>query len=145
MAQIDGYELPDDLSYTEDHAWLKVEPDGRVRLGWTDFAQQLAGELSFVKVPKVGRAIKKGKVLFSVQSGKWAGKIKSPVDGTVAEANDALVYEPKTINDDCYGAGWVAVIEPSNLETDLQGMIPPGEKAAEWLRQEITLHVADGK
>ena len=143
MAQIDGYELPDDLYYAEDHAWVRVEPDGRVRVGWTDFAQRLAGELSFVKVPKAGRAIQKGKVLFSVQSGKWAGKILSPVEGTVAEGNEALVFEPTIVNRDCYGEGWVAVIEPANLAADLKTLIAP-EKAAEWLRGEIALH-ASGK
>jgi glycine cleavage system H protein len=142
MGQIDGYELPDDLYYTEDHAWVSLEEDGRVRVGWTDFAQKLAGELSFVKVPKVGRSVKKGKVLFSVQSGKWAGKIISPLDGTIAEANDALVYEPTTINKECYGAGWVAVIEPSNLDADLQTLIAPGAPATEWLKREIELHAS---
>jgi glycine cleavage system H protein len=144
MPQIGDYDLPDDLYYNEDHAWVKVEDDGRVRVGWTDFAQKLAGELSFVKVPKLGRAIKKGKVLFSVQSGKWAGKIKSPVEGTVAEANDGLVYEPKTVNEDCYGAGWVVVMDANNLEEDLKDLIAPGDQAVEWLNREIELHASDG-
>ncbi len=143
MPQINGYDLPDDLYYTEDHAWFRVEQAGRVRVGWTDFAQKLAGELSFVKVPRAGRAVKRGKVLFAVQSGKWAGKIKSPLEGTVVEGNEALVYAPETINKDCYGAGWVAVIEPANLQQDLQNLIPPGEKAIEWLNREIELHAPD--
>ena len=144
MAQISGYNLPDDLHYAEDHAWVRVEADGRVRVGWDDFAQKLAGELSFVKVPKAGKPIQKGKVLFSVQSGKWAGKILSPIDGLIAEVNDDLTFEPTKVNQDCYGAGWVAVLEPSRLAEDLKALIPPGEKVAGWIRKEIELH-ASGK
>ncbi|MBI5446145.1 MAG: glycine cleavage system protein H [Deltaproteobacteria bacterium] len=137
---IEGYDLPDELYYTDEHAWLKVEEGGRVRLGLNDFAQKLAGEISFVKLPKAGKAIEKGKVLFSVQSGKWAGKIKMPVEGIVAEANEALVFEPATVNQDCYGAGWVAVIEASNLAADLAELIHGGEKVAAWLKGEIARH-----
>ncbi len=140
MAQISGYNLPDDLYYTEDHAWVKVEPDNRLRIGWDDFAQKMAGELSFVKVPKAGKGIQKGKVLFSLQSGKWAGKVLSPVEGTIAEANEDLVFEPTKVNQDCYGAGWVAVIEPSQWSDDVKALIPPGEKAVEWIKREIELH-----
>ncbi|GAB4276271.1 MAG: glycine cleavage system protein GcvH [Deferrisomatales bacterium] len=139
MADIDGYDLPEELYYTEEHAWVRVE-GAVVRVGLNDFAQKLAGEITFVKVPKVGKALAKGKVLFSVQSGKWAGKIRAPVEGTVVEANEALVFEPALVNRDCYGAGWVAVLQPAHLEEDLAGLIAGGEAAAAWLRGEIAKH-----
>lgn len=140
MAQISGYDLPDDLYYAGDHAWVRVEGDGRIRVGWDDFAQKLAGELSFVKVPKAGKPVQKGKVLFSVQSGKWAGKILSPVDGMVVEVNEDLTFEPTKVNQDCYGSGWVAVLEPSRLAEDLKALISPGAKVVEWIRKEIEIH-----
>lgn len=141
MPVIDEYNLPDELYYTDDHAWVKVEDGGRIRMGMNDFAQKLAGEMSFVKVPKVGKAAKKGKVLFSVQSGKWAGKLKSPVDGTIVEANEELVYEPAKINQDCYGAGWVAVVQAENLEADLGQLIHGADRVTAWLQGEIAEHV----
>ncbi len=143
MAVIEGYELPDDLYYTDEHAWVRVE-GGRVRVGLDDFAQKLAGEISFVKVPRVGRRFQRGKILFSVQSGKWAGKLRTPVQGTVMEANEALVFEPDLINRDCYGQGWIAVIEPEDLQADLAELIPGGERAAAWLREEIARHAGKG-
>lgn len=139
MAVISGYDLPDDLYYTDEHAWARVE-GGRVRVGLNDFAQKLAGEISFVKLPKAGKEASKDKVLFSLQSGKWAGKLKSPVAGTVAEVNDDLTFEPGKINQDCYGEGWVALIEPSDLEGDLKALISGADRVAEWIAREIQAH-----
>ena len=110
-------------------------------MGLDDFAQKLAGEISFVKVPKVGKSIKKDKVLFSVQSGKWAGKIKCPLEVTVVEANEDLVLEPGTINQDCYGAGWVAVVEAANLDAGLAEFFHGPDKVTPWLKAEIAEHV----
>ncbi len=135
MPVIEGYEMPDELYYTEDHAWLKVEEDNKVRIGLSDFAQKLAGEISFVKVPKVGKKAVPGKLLFSLQSGKWAGKVVVPVAGTIVEANKDLLYEPQLINENCYGTGWVAVIKAAGLAEDLAGL-KTGEAAHRWLRQE---------
>ncbi len=136
MAVIEGYEMPEGLYYTEDHAWLKVEDGNKARIGLSDFAQKLAGEISFVKVPKVGKKAVLGKLLFSLQSGKWAGKVMIPVTGTIVEANKDLLYEPRLINRDCYGAGWVAVIEASNLSEDLAKLMT-GEAAHQWLQKEV--------
>lgn len=145
MAVIEGYQMPEGLYYTEDHAWLKVEGGARVRIGLIDFAQKLAGEISFVKVPKTGKAAVPGKVLFSLQSGKWAGKVSVPLAGTIVEANKELLNEPQTINRDCYGAGWVAVIQASNLPAELAKHMT-GEVAHEWLKKEVArLKAEQGK
>ena len=94
---VQGYELPDDLYYTQDHAWVKVE-GGVVRVGITDVMQRLAGAISFVRVPRVGRSYEEGKTLASLQSGKWAGKILMPMSATVVEANSALTANPALLN-----------------------------------------------
>jgi len=139
MAMIEGYNLPDDLYYTEDHAWVKVEGN-LVRVGMNDFAQKLAGDISFVKLPKLGRDVIKGKLLSSMQSGKWAGRIEVPLAGKIVEANKVLLREPQTMNLDCYGAGWIALIEPSNLQEDL-GKLMEGAKVAEWIKREIAKNI----
>ncbi|MBI5014484.1 MAG: glycine cleavage system protein H [Deltaproteobacteria bacterium] len=141
MAVISGYNLPDDLYYTDEHAWARVE-GARVRVGLNDFAQKLAGEISFVKLPKPGKEAAVDKVLFSLQSGKWAGKIKSPVGGTVAEVNEDLTFEPGKINQDCYGEGWVALIEPVDLEADRKALIFGADAVSEWVAREIAAHPA---
>lgn len=142
MAIIDGYNLPDDLYYTEDHAWIRLEGN-LVRVGMNDFAQKLAGEISFVKLPKVGKEAVPGKLLSSMQSGKWAGRLQAPVTGKIAEINKDLLYEPQKINRDCYGAGWIALIEPANLREEL-GKLMDAPRAAAWLKGEIAKH-APGK
>jgi len=128
--------MPEGLYYTEDHAWLKVEDGGRVRIGLIDFAQKMAGEISFVKLPKVGKEAVPGKVLFSLQSGKWAGKVSVPVSGTIVDSNKDLFHEPQLINRDCYGAGWVAVMEAGNLSAELSRYMT-GDAAHEWLKKEV--------
>lgn len=139
MAIIEGYNLPDDLYYTEDHAWVKVEGN-LVRVGMNDFAQKLAGDISFVKLPKVGKDVPIGKLLSSMQSGKWAGRIEVPVAGKIVEVNKELLHEPQKMNQDCYGAGWIALIEPNNFQED-SAKLMDGAKAAEWLKGEITRNV----
>lgn len=142
MAIVDGYNLLDDLYYAEDHAWIKLEGN-LVRVGMNDFAQKLAGEISFIKLPKVGKEALPGKLLSSMQSGKWAGRLEAPVTGKIVEVNKNLLYEPQTINRDCYGEGWIALIEPTNLQEDL-GKLMDAAKAASWLKGEIAKH-AQGK
>lgn len=141
MAIIEGYNLPDDLYYTQDHAWVKVEGN-LVRVGINDFAQKLAGDITFVKLPKVGKEAIVGKLLSSLQSGKWAGRLEVPISGKIVEANKDLLYEPQKMNQDCYGKGWIAVIEPQQLPEDLSKLMDCSI-AAEWLKGEISKNAQD--
>ncbi|NMA64608.1 MAG: glycine cleavage system protein H [Syntrophomonadaceae bacterium] len=138
MAKIDKYEMPDELYYTTDHAWVKVEGD-RIRIGITDFMQQLAGEITFIRVPRVNKNMDVGKNLCTLQSGKWAGKVQMPMKGKVIESNKGLAANPSPLNQDPYGEGWIAVIEPENLEAGLNNLLH-GDKAIEWLKGEIAEH-----
>ncbi|MGB9791914.1 MAG: glycine cleavage system protein H [Thermacetogeniaceae bacterium] len=139
MAKIDKYEMPDDLYYTTDHAWVRVEGN-RIRIGITDFMQQLAGEITFIRLPRAGKVMEEGKTLFTLQSGKWAGKVVVPMSGKVVEVNKALAANPKPLNADPYGEGWVAVMEPDNLSEGLSKLLH-GEQVEPWLRGEIEKHV----
>lgn len=128
--------MPEDLYYTEDHAWLKVEDNGLIRIGINDFAQKMAGKISYVKVPKTGKKLEMGKVFFSLQSGKWAGKVMVPFAGVVEAANKELLHDPELINKDCYGKGWVALIKVCDAEASLSGMMK-GSQTVQWLEKEI--------
>ncbi|WP_088227505.1 glycine cleavage system protein H [Desulfosporosinus sp. FKB] len=138
MAKVANYDMPDDLYYTTDHAWVKIEGQ-QIRVGVTDFMQQLAGNITFVRVPRAGKDLEAGKTLCSMQSGKWAGKIMMPVSGKVVEANKDLASVPKPLNEDPYGKGWIAVIEPSNM-AEVQTNLLFGDKALAFLQEEIAKH-----
>ena len=93
IVQIRTYTLPDDLSYTRDHAWVRVE-GARLRVGITDVMQQLAGAITFIRLPREGKALEAGKTLASLQSGKWAGKVVTPSPALVVEVNRGLTTDP---------------------------------------------------
>ena len=137
MVNIDGNEFPDDLYYHKDHMWVKVE-GGNVRVGYNDWAQEAAGKLVNLNTRKVGRSVKASKTLGTVESGKWVGPLKSPVAGEILEVNQEVLKNPSMINDDPYGAGWVAVIAASDLDADVAELILGSDQKAlkAWLTEE---------
>ena len=106
---------PKDLKYTKSHEWVRKEPDGTVTVGISDHAQGALGDLVFVEVPEVGRALKKGGAAAVVESVKAASDVYSPVSGEViANNSDALGATPELVNSDPYGQGWLFKVKPSN-------------------------------
>ncbi|MDR3589225.1 MAG: glycine cleavage system protein H [Negativicutes bacterium] len=136
------YNIPQDLYYTRDHAWVRVEGNN-IRIGVTDFMQQLAGEITFIRIPRAGKALAEGATLSSIQSGKWAGKIQVPLAGKVLEANMALPANPQLLNSDCYGAGWICVMEPDELTGGLQKLLH-GPVADNFFAEEEVKHAKPG-
>jgi len=135
---IHGYTLPDDLYYTNDHAWVRVEGP-RIRVGITDVMQGLAGAISFIRVPRAGKSFADGKTLASLQSGKWAGRIATPMAGTVLETNTQLTADPGLLNSSPYGEGWIALMEPADLAAGLQALLSGGS-VEPWLLKELEEH-----
>jgi len=112
--QIDRFQFPDDLYYDKEHGWARV--DGNVvTQGITDFGQAIAQEIVYVEAPRVGRAVEQGQTFMSMESGKWVGRIKAIVSGTIAEANEELEWEPTLINESPYEDGWLVKIEAADL------------------------------
>jgi glycine cleavage system H protein len=105
-----GMNVPDDLRYTSDHEWAKLEGD-RVRIGITDYAQDALGDVVFVQLPEPGTAVSSGDSFSEVESTKSVSDIYAPVTGTVVEVNSELVDAPQRLNEDPYGEGWICVIE----------------------------------
>ena len=110
--KIDMYEFPDDLLYDRDHNWVRIEGNSAT-IGMTDFGQDLAGEIVFAEVPRVGREIEQGQPFMSLESGKWVGRIKGIVSGKIVETNEEIEWESTIINEDPYGEGWFAKLELS--------------------------------
>lgn len=104
---------PAELKYSKEHEWVKVE-GARGRIGLTHHAQSALGDVVFVEVPKVGRAVKQMEALGVVESVKAVSDVYAPVSGAVVEVNAALESTPELVNKDCYGAGWIAVVEMAN-------------------------------
>lgn len=97
---------PADLRYTKEHEWVRVEGD-RGTVGITEYAQKQLGDVVYVELPDVGRALKPHDVFGTVESVKAVSELYAPVAGEVAEANSALVQTPEKINTDPYGAAWM--------------------------------------
>ena len=92
--------------YTQEHEWLRIEDDGLVTVGITDFAQGHLGDLVYVQLPQVGVAIGKGEEAAVIESVKTAGEIMMPAAGEVVEVNTLLADEPGKVNEDPLGEGW---------------------------------------
>ena len=105
--------VPEDLRYSKEHEWLKVE-GSKGRVGITDHAQHELTDIVYVKLPAKGQKVKAHEQLGEVESIKSVSPIYSPVSGTVVDANAALDKTPELMNQDPYGQGWFALIELSN-------------------------------
>ena len=106
-------QIPDDLRYSTDHEWIRVE-GGNVRIGITDYAQDALGDVVFVDLPEVGASVEAAASISEVESTKSVSDIYAPVSGTVAEVNTDLADAPERLNEDPYGEGWICVIELSD-------------------------------
>ena len=138
MATVEGYDLPDDLYYHKEHMWVRVEGDEAV-VGTTDFAQKLAGDISFVDMPEEGDEIEQDERVGTIETGKWLGKLYAPVSGEVTARNEEVEDDPTVINREPYGEGWIFKIEMSD-KSELDKLFK-GDAAVEWLKGEIAKHV----
>ncbi|MBK8818949.1 MAG: glycine cleavage system protein GcvH [Saprospiraceae bacterium] len=110
--------IPQDLKYTKEHEWVKIEGDIAI-IGITDFAQGELGELVYVEVDTVGETIKRDEIFGTVEAVKTTSDLFMPVSGEVLEFNDELSESggdnPGIINEDPYGSGWIIKVKPSDL------------------------------
>ncbi len=105
--------IPEELKYTKDHEWLKIEGDV-CTIGITDFAQDHLTDVVFVELPEVGDRAEAGKTIATVESVKAVSDVFSPVTGEVVGVNEALPDEPEKVNEDPYGDGWMVKIKMEN-------------------------------
>jgi glycine cleavage system H protein len=133
--KIDEFELPDDLYYHVEHTYAKVEGD-IVVVGVTDFAQQMAGTIKRVVTLEEDDEVQQGKPFGTLSSGKWTGKLYSPISGEITEINEDLEDEPKLINDSPYGDGWIIKIKPAD-SAELNNLKKVGAEFEAWMKDEI--------
>ena len=111
--------VPDDLRYTADHEWVRVE-GSRARVGITDYAQDALGDVVFVQLPDVGTSVVAGGSASEVESTKSVSDVYAPLSGTVVDVNAELTDAPQKLNDDPYGEGWmvrVRLTDPSEADS----------------------------
>jgi len=101
--------FPDDLKYTKDHEWIRVDGETGT-IGITDYAQGELGDVVFVELPTAGQELKRGDTFGTIEAVKSVSDLYAPVSGTVTEVNGELSSSPEIVNKDPYGKGWMVKI-----------------------------------
>lgn len=115
--------------YTEDHDWIEIIEDNKVRIGITEYAQDQLGDIVYVELPEVGDDLEAGDELGTVESVKSVSEILSPLTGTITAVNEALEDEPELVNDDATGEGWFVELETAG-DVDTTGLLSKEEYEA---------------
>ena len=116
------YHVAEDLYYTKEHEWVRVEGD-KCRIGVTDYAQKSLHEIVYVGLPKAGMNVSQMQSLGTVESVKAVADVFSPIAGEVVEVNTSLSDAPELVNKSPYGDGWITVIKPDDFKRDLPGLM----------------------
>ncbi len=122
---------PEELKYSEEHEWVRVEPDDVVVVGITDFAAESLGDVVFVELPEVGTDLTQFEKMGEIESVKAVSDLYSPVSGTITERNDSVIDSPELVNDSPYDSGWMLRVNLSDSaeldklmnHTDYQAML----------------------
>jgi glycine cleavage system H protein len=124
--------FPNDRRYTKEHEWVQSS-GGVATVGITDFAQNELGDIVYVELPEIGRAVAMGDVLGTIESVKAVSELYAPVSGTIAEVNTLLSDKPETVNADAHGAGWICKLTLSKaseldalMDADAYGKLAKG-------------------
>ena len=108
---------PAEFKYTKDHEWVQID-GGSAKVGITDYAQKQLGDVVYLELPQVGRALKKGEVFGTIESVKAVSELYSPVDGEVTEVHADLVQHPEAVNKDPH-ASWMIAMKVTGGQDDL--------------------------
>jgi glycine cleavage system H protein len=136
MVEIEEYNLPDELYYTKDHTWAKIEDNGSVTVGLDAFGAKSAGNIEFIDLPMEDDEFEAGEAFGSLESAKWVGGLLMPVTGTITGVNEAIEDDLDILKEDPYVEGWLIKIKPTNLKDDLTGLIH-GLDVGPWIKKEI--------
>ena len=119
-------DITGNLKFLDSHEWARLEIDGNVTVGISEYAQDLLGDIVFVELPEIGLAINQGEEVAVVESVNAASEVYSPVGGKILEVNNKLEDSPEIVNSSPYEEGWFIKIKPSD-KTELQSLLSPEE------------------
>ena len=115
-------DIPENLKYTSEHEWVRLESDGTATIGITDYAQSSLGDITFVELPEVDESFSAGESFGVVESVKAASDLYMPVSGKVIAINEALPNSPEVVNTDPYGDGWLFRMQIED-KSELNGLL----------------------
>ena len=116
----------EEILYTKEHSWARIEDEETVAVGLSEFAVQELGEVTYVELPPIGTEVSQMEVVGSVESIRGTMDIYSPVSGEIIEVNEMLQDNPSLLSEDPYGDGWIMIIRMSDPD-ELQRLMPPEE------------------
>lgn len=132
--QVDKYEVPENLFYDTNDFWIKVNGEEAV-VGMTDFGQSNTGDILYLELFNNGESFNKGDQFGSIESGKWVGNLIAPVSGVVIENNNEVACNPRKVNADAYGEGWMYRLKLSN-PTEVKSLMA-AKDYVEWVTEQI--------
>ena len=128
--------VPGGAFFSDGHAWARIETSGQVRVGLDDFARKALGKIERVDLPAKSAAVRRGEPIFTVHRGNTAVQFYAPISGRVVEVNGGLVKNPSWVGQSPYDGGWVCLIDPTDLATEL-GLLRIGKPVVDWYQGEI--------
>jgi len=141
MVVLDGYEFPEDLYYTPEdgigNSWARIESDGSVTVGIDDFFQKTAKTIRYIDLPFEGDKVEQGKAFATLESEKWVGQVTAPVSGEVLAVNNEVLEQPRLVNEDPYGKGWLIKIKPEKLDEELKNLVHGLEGIQQLYRKSV--------
>jgi len=134
---VDRFLLPKGYFMSKAHTWVELTFGGEARVGVDDFAQKVIGTIDRIDIASLGSEINKGETLMTVRHGNRTLSIPAPISGQVLTVNESLLAEPDRLHQDPYIAGWVAVLTPKNISSELR-LLTIAEDAAKWMKKEVS-------
>jgi glycine cleavage system H protein len=133
---VEGFLVPENVSYHSGHSWLVHERKNSVRIGADEFAAALLGRIDKIELPKPGQWIRQGQKILSFYKDEEKAEMVSPTEGEVMEINSDVVKNPALLRQDPYGKGWLVSVHVPDEESTGRNLVPP-KLVSDWMRQAV--------
>lgn len=127
--RVKDYDIPEDLLYTKEHEWARIQNEGTVRIGITDYAAKALNDVVYVSLPSVGENLKQFVSFGTVESIKAVSELYSPYSGRVMIVNVELNTHPELTNQSPYGSGWLLELKANEIEAESKNLLSPSDYA----------------
>jgi len=137
MTKIDKYDVDTGLFYdTKEHFWVKISGN-LARIGMSPLIQETSGAFVAVQINGLNKELNKGEAFGSIEAEKHVGPLKMPLSGKITKVNEEIIENPRLINYDTYGEGWIAEVELTNADAEIPDLIFGDHKVVEWFEAEL--------
>ena len=131
---VNGFKVPENLRYHPGHSWALSESPSLVRVGMDDFSTKLVGKIESVTLPQRGQWVRQGQKIWSVLRNGTKVDMVSPIEGSIADINDAVVKDPELARRDPYGEGWMVTVQSPDAKTNFRNLIS-GAMSRWWMEE----------